>query len=87
MMLNTSIGAFPVPPEVAVRLPKVPSLPDPRAPDAKRQTDEFRDWLETAPHHLVDYERLRRWQMVQDELAVKARAEGREFIVSEDGLE
>ena len=48
MMLSTCIGAFPVPPDVAVRLPKVPNLPDPRAPDAGRQTEEFRGWLESS---------------------------------------
>lgn len=87
MMLSTSIGAFPVPPDVAVRLPKVPNLPDPRAPDARRQTDEFRSWLESSPEHLVSYERLRRWQVVQDELARVAKTEGRPFTVSDDGLE
>lgn len=86
-MLTTSIGAFPVPPEVAVRLPQVPNLPDPRAPDLGRQTEEFRSWLEASPEHLVSYERLRRWQVVQDELARAARKEGRPFVVSDDGLE
>lgn len=86
-MLTTSIGAFPVPPEVAVRLPQVPNLPDPRSPDLGRQTEEFRGWLEASPEHLVSYERLRRWQVVQDELARAAQKEGRPFVVSDDGLE
>lgn len=87
MMLSTSIGAFPIPPEVAVRLPQVPSLPDPRAPDAGRQTEDFRRWLDASPEHLVSYERLRRWQVVQDELARQARKDGRPFVVSDDGLD
>ena len=87
MMLSTSIGAFPVPAHVAVRLPQVPNLPDPRAPDVGRQTEEFRDWLESSPEHMVSYERLRRWQVVQDELARLARKEGRPFTVSDDGLD
>ena len=87
MMLSTSIGEFPVPPAVAVRLPKVPTLPDPNAPDARRQTEEFRVWLSSSPDHLVSYERLRRWQVVQDELARTARNEGRPFVVSDDGLD
>jgi len=87
MMLSTSIGAFPVPADVAVRLPKVPNLPDPRAPDIRRQTEEFRDWLESSPEHMVSYERLRRWQVVQDELARLAKKEGRPFTVSDDGLD
>ena len=87
MMLSTSIGAFPVPADVAVRLPQVPNLPDPRAPDVGRQTEEFRGWLKASPEHMVSYERLRRWQVVQDELARLARKEGRAFVVSDDGLD
>lgn len=87
MMLSTSIGIFPIPPEVAARLPSAPNLPDPDAPDASRQTEEFRAWLEESPDHQVAHERLRRWRTVQDELARQAQAEGRPFVVTDDGLE
>jgi len=33
------------------------------------------------------HERLRRWRLVQDELAAQAKAANRAFIVSDDGLE
>ncbi|KAK0358815.1 hypothetical protein LTR94_033847, partial [Friedmanniomyces endolithicus] len=75
MILSTSSGDFPIPPSVARRLPNVPALPDPAASDAKVQMNDFRHWLDASPEHAIDYERLRRWHLVQDELAAKAKAE------------
>ena len=37
--------------------------------------------------HAIDYERVRRWHLVQDELAAAAKAEQRPFVVTADGLE
>lgn len=87
MILTTSSGDFPVPPEVASLLPQVPPVPDPAAPNYKQARREFTDWLEAAPQHTIDFERLRRWHLVQDELAAAARAEGRPFVVTGDGLD
>lgn len=87
MILTTPSGAFPIPPEVAARLPDVPSLPNASAPDGKRHVAAFRDWLDASPDHVIAYERLRRWHLVQEELAAQAKAQGRAFAVTEDGLE
>ncbi|QYF86816.1 hypothetical protein [Brevundimonas sp. PAMC22021] len=87
MILATSSGDYPIPPEVARVLPDVPSLPQPGAPDARGQMETFQDWLNAAPQHAIDYERVRRWHLVQDELAAAAKAESRPFIVTTDGLE
>ncbi len=87
MILSTSSGDFPIPAEVARLLPNVPPLPDPAAPNAKLQLEDFRHWLEASPEHTIDYERLRRWHLVQDELAAEAKAANRPFVVSDDGLE
>ena len=87
MILSTSSGDFPIPADVASRLPNVPAVPDPTAPryqDAKRA---FSEWLDASPEHAIDFERLRRWHLVQNDLAAKARAEGRSFVVSDDGLD
>ncbi len=87
MILSTSSGDFPIPPSVARRLPNVPALPDLSAPNARIQRADVRDWLDASPEPAIDYERLRRWHLVQEELAARARAENRDFVVSEDGLE
>ena len=87
MILSTSSGDFPIPPEVASRLPQVPPVPDPTAPQYKKAKRAFTDWLDAAPQHTIDFERLRRWHLVQDELAAAAKAEGRAFVVTEDGLD
>jgi hypothetical protein len=87
MILATSSGDYPIPAEVARVLPDVPSLPQPGAPDARVQMEGFQDWLDASPQHAIDYERVRRWHLVQDELAAAAKAEGRPFVVSADGLE
>ncbi len=87
MILTTSSGDFPIPPEVASRLPQVPSIPDPTAPQYREAKRAFSDWLDAAPQHTIDFERLRRWHLVQDQLAAAALAEGRSFVVTEDGLD
>nr|WP_316628130.1 hypothetical protein [uncultured Brevundimonas sp.] len=65
----------------------MPALPDSSAADARLQIEDFRHWLDASPEHAIDYERLRRWHLVQDELAAQAKAENRAFVVSDDGLE
>ncbi|MFC5344278.1 hypothetical protein ACETK8_00235 [Brevundimonas staleyi] len=87
MILTTSSGDFPIPSDVASRLPQVPPVPDPTAPQYKQAKRAFTDWLDAAPQHAIDFERLRRWHLVQNDLAAAARAEGRAFVVTEDGLD
>ena len=87
MILSTSSGDFPIPAEVASRLPKVPPVPDPTAPRYREAKKAFADWLDQTPGHAIDFERLRRWHLVQNQLAAEARAEGRDFFVTEDGLD
>ncbi|WP_017505042.1 hypothetical protein [alpha proteobacterium L41A] len=87
MILSTSSGDFPIPADVARRLPNVPALPDVAAANAKVQLENFRHWLDASPDHAINYERLRRWHLVQEELAARAKAESRPFVVSDDGLE
>ncbi len=87
MILSTSSGDFPIPADVATRLPKVPPVPDPTAPQYRQARRAFADWLDAAPGHAIDFERLRRWHLVQNQLAAAARAEGRTFVVTEDGLD
>ena len=87
MILSTSSGDFPIPPEVATRLPQVPPVPDPKAPQYSQAKRDFSDWLDAAPQHSIDFERLRRWHLVQNDLAAAAQAEGRSFVVTEDGLD
>lgn len=87
MILATSSGEFPIPPQVASRLPTVLSPPDPSEPNHRRRLAEFQEWLDASPQHTIDFERLRRWHLVQEDLAAKAKKAGRRFIVSEDGLE
>ena len=59
----------------------MPALPDTAASDARLQIEDFRHWLDASPDHVIDYERLRRWHLVQ------AKAANRAFVVSDDGLE
>ena len=87
MILSTSSGDFPIPPEVATRLPQVPPVPDPKAPQYSQAKRDSSDWLDAAPQHSIDFERLRRWHLVQNDLAAAAQAEGRSFVVTEDGLD
>ncbi|WGM32890.1 hypothetical protein [Brevundimonas sp. NIBR11] len=87
MILSTSSGDFPIPPEVATQLPKVPAVPDPTMPQYNEAKRAFAEWLDSAPEHTIDFERLRRWHLVQNELAAAAHAEGRTFVVTEDGLD
>lgn len=87
MILSTRSGDFPIPPEVASRLPQVPAVPDPAGPRYKQQRRAFTEWLDAAPENAIDFERLRRWHLVQDQLAQEARAAGREHVVTEDGLD
>ena len=87
MILTTSSGDFPIPADVASRLPKVPPVPDPTAPRYREAKRAFADWLDQAPQHTIDFERLRRWHLVQNQLAATAKAQGRPFLVTEDGLD
>jgi hypothetical protein len=87
MILSTTSGDFPIPPEVASRLPQVPPVPDPDAPGYREKRRAFTDWLDASPAHAIDFERLRRWHLVQDELAAAATAAGRDYVVTEDGLD
>ncbi|CAL1689942.1 hypothetical protein MMB232_00062 [Brevundimonas subvibrioides] len=87
MMLTTPSGTFPIPPEVAARLPPVPPVPSPDAPDYKALSKGFNEWLEESPTHLIDFERLRRWHLVQEELAAEATSNGVTYQVTTDGLD
>lgn len=87
MILSTTSGDFPIPPEVARRLPQVPPVPDPTAPKFRAQRRAFTEWLDAAPQNAIDFERLRRWHLVQDQLAREARAAGRAHLVTDDGLD
>jgi len=87
MMLSTTSGAFPIPAQVASLLPQVPPVPSPEAPDYPALAKSFNEWLDASPNHTIDFERLRRWHLVQDELAAQAVASGREFVVTADGLD
>lgn len=87
MILSTSSGDYPIPADVARQLPNVPALPDPQSPNARVQMEDFEHWLGASSEHVIDYERLRRWHLVQDELAAQAKKDGAPFVVSADGLE
>ena len=87
MILTTSAGDYPIPSEVAQKLPTVPPLPEQGAADYRQQVRDFEHWLDSEPGHTIDFERLRRWHTVQEERAVSARANGRPFVVTDDGLE
>lgn len=85
MILKTASGDFPIPPEVARRLPSVPDVPG--AESGGREQRAFRDWLESSSENLIAYERLRRWHLVQEDLAARAKAAGKAHIVTDDGLD
>lgn len=85
MILKTASGDFPIPPEVARRLPSVPDIPSAGA--GAREQRSFRDWLEASSENLIAYERLRRWHLVQEDLAAQARRAGKAHIVTDDGLD
>lgn len=87
MILSTTAGEFPIPPDVAQKLPTVPPLPQEDARDYRQQLRDFEQWLDASPEHTIDFERLRRWHRVQDEMAAQAHSQGRPFVVTEDGLE
>ncbi|QTN19869.1 hypothetical protein HZ989_01970 [Brevundimonas sp. AJA228-03] len=87
MMLTTTSGTFPIPPEVASRLPQVPPIPSPDAPDYKVLSKAFNQWLEASSVHAIDFERLRRWHLVQEELSARAIASGLDYQVTDDGLD
>ena len=86
MILSTASGAFAIPAHVAEQLPRVPPIPDPAEPDFQRLRDEFEHWLAASADNAVAFERLRRWHLVQEELAAEAKAGGHAFIVTDDGL-
>ena len=87
MMLTTTSGTFPIPADVARLLPQVPPIPNVDAPDFKALSEAFNDWLDASPSHTIDFERLRRWHLVQEELSSKAFANGLQFTVTADGLD
>lgn len=87
MILTTRSGEYPIPPAVAQRLPTIPSMPDPQATDHRMQMSDFEQWLDASPEHTIRFERLRRWHLVQEDLAAAAKKAGRPFVVTEDGLE
>jgi ferric-dicitrate binding protein FerR (iron transport regulator) len=68
-------------------LPQVPSVPDPTEPQYQKKRREFTEWLDASPDHAIGFERLRRWHLVQDELARAAHVAGRTFEVTHDGLD
>ena len=87
MILNTPSGEFQIPAAVAQRLPNLPALPSESSPNYKRLLADFERWLDADPQHVIDYERLRRWHLVQNELAATAMANGQSFVVTTDGLD
>ena len=87
MILTTSSGDFPIPPDVASRLPQVPPVPDPTEPQYQKKRRMFTEWLDASPNHAIGFERLRRWHLVQEELARAAHVTGRPFEVTDDGLD
>lgn len=86
-MLTTTSGTFPIPAEVARLLPAVPPVPSPDAPDYKALSKAFNEWLSASSVHSVDFERLRRWHLVQEELAADAVSKGLTYQVTADGLD
>ncbi len=85
MMLKTASGDFPIPPDVARRLPSLPDVPGPDA--GARERRAFQDWIDASSENLIAYERLRRWHLVQEDLAAQARKEGKTYTVNADGLD
>ncbi|ADK99430.1 hypothetical protein [Brevundimonas subvibrioides] len=87
MMLSTTSGTFPIPPDVAARLPWVPPVPNADAPDYEVLSKALTEWLDESPTHLIDFERLRRWHLVQEDLAAEAASKGVTYQVTADGLD
>lgn len=87
MILSTPFGDYPVPAEVAARLPSTPPMPAPDASENDPALRAFREWMEASPENAIAVERLRRWHLVQADLAARARARNQPFVVSDDGLE
>lgn len=87
MILSTSHGDFPIPAEVAGRLPAVPVQTRIDATGRETLGPDFVAWLEASPENLIAYERLKRWHLVQDELAGSAARAGELFRVTDDGLD
>jgi len=87
MILSTASGDFAIPAAVAELLPQTPPIPDPASPEYNRLRDDLEHWLGMSVDNAVAFERLRRWHLVQDELAAAAKADGRPFVVTDDGLE
>ncbi len=87
MMLVTEQGEFPIPDAVDALLPSVPDEPDPSDPDYRRLSRDFDDWLASSPHHMIDYERLKRWRLVQGDAVTAALAAGLPVVITADGLE
>lgn len=87
MMFRTEWGEFPVPDAVDAALPSVPDQPRPDDPNFKAQAEQFVKWLEASPHHAIDYERLKRWRLVQTDSVKAALAAGRPVVITADGLE
>lgn len=86
-MLNTPSGDYPIPAGVAARLPSMPPMPAPDAGERDPAVVVFRDWMDAAPENVIAFERLRRWHRVQEDLAAEAKAQGRPFVVTADGLD
>lgn len=87
MILSTQFGDFPIPDDVDAKLPSVPDLPDPADPDYRRRLEGFNRWLEESPGHLIDFERLKRWRLVQGDAIRAALDAGRPVVITADGLE
>ncbi len=87
MILTTASGDFAIPAAVAELLPQTPPIPDPASPEYNRLRGEFEHWLGMSVENAVAFDRLRRWHLVQEELAAAAKAGGRPFVVTDDGLE
>jgi ferric-dicitrate binding protein FerR (iron transport regulator) len=84
MILTTAQGDFPIPPEVARRLPDVPLPRDDASLEERRAFDA---WLAAHAENTIAHERLRRWHKVQEELSAEAAAAGQPFTVTADGLD
>lgn len=87
MILSTQSGDFAIPHSVAEQLPDVPPIPDPSAADFQQRRKDFQHWLDASPDHVIGLARLRRWHLVQEDLAAAAKAAGLPFVVTDDGLE
>lgn len=87
MILSTPYGDYPIPAEVAARLPATPPMPAMDAGDHDPMVVAFREWMDASAENVIAFERLRRWHTVQNELAAEAKHDGRPFVVTDDGLD